>query len=114
VIVDQLKKERPEYRASQMKVVNHVRKGERDAAWDELTYYQTLMDRYINRVDKLIASITLESHGIHTRAKSTIIGLFGLSVAIAAMAVWKGFKGVCIGGRECLVLHDEPPRTDSA
>lgn len=114
VIVDQLKKERPEYRASQMKVVNHVRKGERDAAWDELTYYQTLMDRYINRVDKLIVSITLESHSIHTRAKSTIIGLFGLSVAIAAIAVWKGFKGVCIGGRECLAMHDDPPRTDSA
>lgn len=113
VIVDQLKKERPEYREAQLKVVNHVRKGNREKAWEDMTYYQTLMDRYITRLDKLIVSITSITHDIHTKAKSTLYGIFGLSVALAAIAVWKAFRGVCIGGRACLALGDdnEPDRT---
>lgn len=106
VIVDQLKKERPEYRAAQLTVVNHVRKGDKVAAWDEMTYYQTLMDRYINRLDKLITSVTGQAHDVHIRAKSTVVGLFGLSVALSAMAIWRGFRGVCIGGRACLAIGE--------
>lgn len=107
VIVDQLKKERPEYREAQLKVVNHVRKGNREAAWEDMTYYQTLMDRYIARLDKLITSITRTTHQIHVHAKSTIVGLFGLSVALAAFAVWRAFRGVCIGGMACLALKGD-------
>ena len=96
VILAEMKKERPEYREAQMKVVNAVRKGKSEEAWDHMTYYQTLMDRYISRVDKLISHITKMSHSIHIRVQSTILGFLGVSILIAAVTVWKGFHSVSI------------------
>lgn len=92
VVVNEMKNERPEYREAQLRVVGFVRKGDKDAAWDHMNYYQTLMDRYIARVDKLIVSITDKTHRVHVSVQATMLAGLAFGLLVIGVLLWRQFR----------------------
>lgn len=92
VIVIEMKAERPEYREKQLAVVALVRKGKTSEAWEAMSYYQTLMDRYLNRVDTLIKSVTKSTHVTYRYVQATMMIVLAVSIMIAATTIWRVFR----------------------
>lgn len=83
IVFEEMKKERPEYRNAQLKVVANIRNGDsKKILWFNMSYYQTLMDRYTQRVDWLINSINNETNDLIRTTKRNILLLTFFSSTI--------------------------------
>lgn len=83
IVFEEMKKERPEYRNAQLKVVANIRNGDsKKILWFNMSYYQTLMDRYTQRVDWLINSINNETNDLIRVTKMNILLLTFFSSTI--------------------------------
>jgi hypothetical protein len=93
VIVNEMKNERVEYREAQLKVISLIRKHKDEEAWDALAYYQTLMDRYVSRVDRLITDIVKCSKNTYSKVIATALASLVVSILIGACAIRRLFWG---------------------
>ena len=93
VIVAEMRRERVEYREAQLKVVSLIRDGKEKDAWESMMYYQTLMDRYLGRVDKLIKNVSLCSEKKYNYALATLLTALVSSLALGACAIRKLYWG---------------------
>lgn len=93
VIVNEMKKERAEYREAQLKVVALIRENNDKEAWEAMMYYQTLMDRYLGRVDKLIKNVSFCSEKKYNYALATLLTALVSSLAIGACVIRKLYWG---------------------
>lgn len=93
VIVEEMKKERAEYREAQLKVVAHIREGKDIETWKSMMYYQTLMDRYLGRVDTLIKHVSICSSKKYSHANATMLISLVASLALGACAIKKLYWG---------------------
>ncbi len=92
-VVAEMKKERPEYRTAQMEVVVKIRKGESTTDMLEpLLYYQTLMDRYLGRVDTLIEGSFKHLKTATNNTVSAALGLFAIALLITAWILYRCYK----------------------
>ncbi len=92
-IVLEMKSERQEYRLAQLKVVSLIRKNNEADTWDAMMYYQTLMDRYLNRVDKLIKHVSVCNSNKYNNARATMLIALIASLALGACAIKKIYWG---------------------
>ncbi len=89
VILTEMKKERPEYREAQLKVVELIKLQKKTEAWSAMYYYQTLMDRYIQRVDTML-ELSREREGeMYADTRQLSILLLVFSVAIVVYMFWR-------------------------
>lgn|GEM_PF-6235064 len=88
-LVNEMKKERPEYREAQLKVVDFIKKQQKPEAWSALHYYQTLMDRYVQRVDTLLALSKERETEIFADTRQLSILLLVFSFAIVVYMFWR-------------------------
>ncbi len=93
VVVEEMKKERAEYREAQLKVVAHIREGKDIETWKSMMYYQTLMDRYLGRVDTLIKHVSICSSKKYSHANATMLISLVASLALGACAIKKLYWG---------------------
>jgi len=93
VIVKEMKVERAEYREAQLKVVSLIRRHKKEEAWDALVYYQTLMDRYVSRVDRLIISVVKCNKDLYAKVVSTTLASLVVSILIGTCAIRRLFWG---------------------
>lgn len=83
-ILSEMKRERPQYREAQLKVVADVRKKNPEV-WENMLYYNTLMDKYIDRCTVFITSIEKNVKFFYSLVKASM--LISILVVITIMYV---------------------------
>lgn len=83
-ILSEMKRERPQYREAQLKVVADVRKKNPEV-WENVLYYNTLMDKYIDRCTVFITSIEKNVKFFYSLVKASM--LISILVVITIMYV---------------------------
>lgn len=97
IVFEEMKKERPEYRNAQLKVVANIRNGDsKKILWFNMSYYQTLMDRYTQRVDWLINSINNETNDLIRTTKRNILLLTFFSSTIVLIMTRRHLYKICL------------------
>lgn len=72
-ILAEMKKERPQYRDAQLQVVADVRKKNPDV-WENMLYYNTLMERYLDRCTVFVDSIKRNVQFYYNMVKISMLG----------------------------------------
>lgn len=91
LILEELKKERMEYRKSQLDVIALVKKKKHDLQWEEMSYYCSLMDKYIQRVDFIIKNQNDYAVKIHNYIKVFLISVFS-SLLVILVFIYSMFR----------------------
>jgi hypothetical protein len=89
VILAEMKNERPEYREAQLKVVDFIKLQKKQEAWVAMSYYQTLMDRYVQRVDTLLTLSKDRETEIFADTRQLSILLLVFSFTIVIYMFWR-------------------------
>jgi len=83
-ILSEMKRERPQYREAQLKVVADVRKNNPEV-WENMLYYNTLMDKYLDRCTVFITSIEKNVEFFYSLVKASM--LISILVVITIMYI---------------------------
>jgi hypothetical protein len=83
-ILSEMKRERPQYREAQLKVVADVRKNNPEV-WENMLYYNTLMDKYLDRCTVFITSIEKNVKFFYSLVKASM--LISILVVITIMYI---------------------------
>lgn len=80
-LLNEMKADRPSYRQSQLTVVDSIRKHKSNEIcklkaaeiWVKMSYYNTLMDRYVQRVDTMMVDINTNIIDLYSKMRIFII-----------------------------------------
>lgn len=82
IILSEMKVERKEYRESQLAIIKYIKLKEDDHVWAYMIYYNTFMDRYIQRVDTLLQSQLTYINMVYDNTKTFLFIVFTMIVIV--------------------------------
>lgn len=88
-ILEEMKKERKEYRESQIKVVNFIQLNDDMNTWHSMSYYQTLMNRYLQRVDVMLKFTLERTTNTYEHTKAAILAMLAAGIILTSILFWR-------------------------
>ena len=85
-IIKNMIEERKEYRKYQLEIIDNIKTKNTLSAWHNMSYYSTLMERYIQRVDTIISIRKEESENVYICVKYSILAiLMGICISFIVL-----------------------------